>query len=98
MVKNGTYQKQGETKNNYVEVGIVMQGDNGHFALIDPTINFAGFERQGDRVMVSLFEPRDNRQQNQGQPVQSGYSQNRQGNGPVRQPPPQQGGFDDVPY
>lgn len=63
-VKHGTYKKDGETKNNYKDVGIVMQNDDGSkVMLIDPTVNFAAFDRgvdtqgnQNTMVMLSMFE------------------------------------------
>lgn len=60
-IKNGSYvNAQGETKNRYKTVGHVMQGNDGsQFALLDPTVNLAGFEReQGkDMLLASFFEP-----------------------------------------
>jgi hypothetical protein len=65
-VKHGTYQKDGETKNNYVDIGALMEGDNGFFALFEPFINLAAFERGGkESVMASVFQ--QNQQGGQGQ-------------------------------
>ena len=59
-VKAGSYTNaNGDTKNRYVNIGVVMQSDDGGaFALLEPHVNLAGFNR-GDRdsVMVSLFKP-----------------------------------------
>lgn len=73
-VANGTYQKDGQEKTRWVNVGVILEKDGKEFALIDPTINFAAFPReQGkDMVMVGVFEEQS---QNQNQ----GYNQN-QGN------------------
>lgn len=71
-VANGTYMKDGVQKTNWVSVGVIGTSANGkEYMLIDPTINFAGFQReQGkDMVMVGIF---DDAQNNQGQPSQ-GY-------------------------
>ena len=60
-VKTGSYQDStGQTKNRYQNIGAVMQGDNGPFILLDPLINLAAVPREAgkDRVMCSLFEPR----------------------------------------
>lgn len=66
-VKTGSYQDRatGETKNRYQNIGAVMQGDNGPYILLDPLINLAAIPREAgkDRVICSLFEPRDNNQQ-----------------------------------
>ena len=62
-VKTGSYQDgQGQTKNRYQNIGSMMQGDNGPFLLLDPLINLAAVQREPgkDRVICSLFEPRDN--------------------------------------
>lgn len=57
-VKVGTYQKDGETKNRYKNVGSVMQGEHGQFLLLDKTFNPAGVMTDKDSVMISMFEPR----------------------------------------
>ena len=57
-VKTGSYENaQGETKNRYMNVGVVMESDNGPFILLDPAFNPAGVPRKNDRVLVSMFEP-----------------------------------------
>lgn len=62
-VKTGSYQDRasGQTKNRYQNIGAVMQGDNGPFILLDPLVNLAAVQREDgkDRVICSLFEPRD---------------------------------------
>ena len=65
-VKTGSYQDgQGQTKNRYMNIGAVMQGDNGPFLLLDPMVNLAAAPREPgkDRVICSLFEPRQDGQQ-----------------------------------
>lgn len=60
-VKVGTYEKDGETKNRYKKVGMVMEkDDNSRFIMIDPTFNFAAIQREQNRDMVicSLMEPK----------------------------------------
>jgi len=62
-VKTGSYQDRatGQNKNRYHNIGAVMNGDNGPFILLDPMINLAAVPREDgkDRVICSLFEPRD---------------------------------------
>lgn len=89
-VKVGSYvDNTGATKNRYHNIGVVMQGDDGGFyALLDPLVNLAAVPREAgkDRVMVSMFEPReDGQQQRQAAPAQ-------------RQAPRQQVPADDVPF
>lgn len=72
-VKVGSYtDSTGQKKNRYQNIGAVMQGDSGPFILLDPLINLAAVPREEgkDRVMCSLFEPRDEK----GQRPQQGQS------------------------
>lgn len=57
-VKTGSYEKDGETRNRYMNIGVVLEGDDGMFMLLDPAFNPAGVPRKEDRVLVSMFEPR----------------------------------------
>ena len=66
-IKVGEYEKDGEKKGKYTNVGVLMQGENGMFALLDPTVDLAGAlvcqrllnpQKAGDRVMCSVFEKR----------------------------------------
>lgn len=70
--KVGTYEKNGETKNRYKNVGLILEseevGENGkpkRIVMIDPTFNFAAVKREDgkDMVMVSMFEPKDKQEQ-----------------------------------
>ena len=69
VVKVGEYQKGGETKGKYIDVGVILENDKGEFVLLDPTVNLAGVmlkqrlmnpQKSGDSVMASVFtnEPR----------------------------------------
>jgi len=61
-VKVGTYEKDGETKNRYVNVGAVMEKDDGgKFILFDRTFNPAGVPNPDDRenFIISMFEPKN---------------------------------------
>lgn len=61
-VKVGTYQKDGETKNRYQNIGAVLQGDNGPYMIMDRHFNPAGIPNPEDRenLIISLFQPRQN--------------------------------------
>ena len=84
-VANGQYQKDGQTKTRWVNIGVILEKEGKEFCLIDPTINFAAFPReQGkDMVMVGVFQD-DNQQNNnqwqQQQNNQQGYGQPQQQN------------------
>jgi hypothetical protein len=71
VVKVGTYQKDGETKGRYKNVGMMMENDEGkQFLMIDPLFNFAAVQRQDgkDMVIVSMFEPKGKDATAQGAP------------------------------
>ena len=61
-VVTGTYQKEGETKNQYLNIGAVMMDDSGDgvhkFILLDRTFNPAGVPNPDNRsnLIVSVFE------------------------------------------
>ena len=69
MIKVGEYQKDGQTKGEYVRIGALMESQNGEYVLLDPTVNLAGCllkqrmmnpSKPSKAVMVSVFtdEPR----------------------------------------
>lgn len=61
VIKVGTYQKDGETKNRYLNVGSKMEDDKGgSFLLLNRTFNPAGVPNPDNResVLVSIFEPK----------------------------------------
>lgn len=62
VVKSGTYQKDGETKSRYKNIGMILtKDDGGEIILIDPLINFAAVPREEGRdyVVVSKFEVKE---------------------------------------
>ena len=69
-VKTGTYQKNGETKGRYTNVGSVMEGDNGQFIILDRTFNPAGVPNPDNKssVIVSMFAPKGDNQSAANQP------------------------------
>lgn len=71
-VKVGSYEKNGELKNQWENVGAVIQGKDGSFFMtLKKTFNPAGLvtDHNKDSVVLSMFEPRD-RQQGQSQSAQ----------------------------
>ena len=95
IAKVGTYQKNGETKNEYDELGVMLENDNGPYILLDPAINLAGVlikqnilameegKQARSNVMISVFDSEQNQQQSN-----QGYS-----NQPPQQQPNQQQGY-----
>ena len=62
-VKTGSYEKQGETKNKYLNIGVVLQKeDGGKFLLLDRTVNLAGVPNPDNKetVIVSMFKIEEN--------------------------------------
>ena len=58
-VKVGTYQKDGQEKNRYLNIGSMMEDDNGGtFILMNRTFNPAGVPNPENResVLVSMFD------------------------------------------
>ena len=89
-IKIGSYEKDGQTKGKYIDLGVLMQSqDGGMYALLNPHINLAGIPlgEGKDMVMCSVFT--ENEQGNQPQ-QQQGYQQPQQGYAPPQQPQPQQ--------
>lgn len=57
-VKIGEYQKDGETKNRYQNIGSILENDNGQFMILDRTFNPAGVPNPDNKssVLVSMFK------------------------------------------
>ena len=58
-VKVGTYQKDGQDKNRYLNIGSVMEDDNGgSFILLNRTFAPSGVPNPDNRdsVLVSMFD------------------------------------------
>ena len=61
--KCGSYEKNGETKNRYINVGVILEKeDGGKFMLLNRTFNPAGIPNPDnkDTVLLSFFEPKQN--------------------------------------
>jgi hypothetical protein len=75
VVKVGEYTDgQGQTKGRFKNVGVMMEGDNGPYLLLDRTFNPAGVGGNDGResIIVSLYEPKDNVGQQQAPAAKSG--------------------------
>lgn len=59
-VKIGSYEKDGKTKNSYLNIGAIFEGDNGQFMLLNKHFNPAGIpdEKGGRSIIVSMFAPK----------------------------------------
>ncbi len=73
VVKTDEYEKDGQTKGKYTEVGVILSNDKGEYILLDPSVDLAGVllqqrinlgKTKGSMVMASIF---DNQPQQQPQ-------------------------------
>jgi len=67
-VKCGTYKKNGETKGKYLNVGVILEKeDGGKFMLLNRTFNPAGVPNPDnkDTIILSFFEPKKDEQPKQ---------------------------------
>ena len=75
VVKVGEYTDgQGQTKGRFKNVGVMMEGDNGPYLLLDRTFNPAGVGGNEGResIIVPLYEPKDGVGQQQAPAAKSG--------------------------
>jgi hypothetical protein len=94
-VKTGEYQKDGETKGRYENVGAVFANDEGgKFITLKRTFNPAGVPNPDgrDSLILSMFEPRD---KDESPRQRSGGSGQRQSGSP---PPADDFSDDDIPF
>ena len=89
-VKVGTYQKDGETKSRFENIGAMMKSDDGsYFLFIKKTFNPAGVPTEEGResILVSVFDLKDGDAPRQSAPARQA-------------PPPSQPDLadDDIPF
>lgn len=97
-VKTGEYTNaQGETKGKWLNVGAVMEGnDGGQYMILDRTFSPAGLPNPDNRsnVLVSMFEPKEG-----GGQSSAPRQQQQSTNTPVSQAPSSAMQFDDdIPF
>tara|TARA_R110000796_G_scaffold74368_10_gene167019 strand:- start:357 stop:671 length:315 start_codon:yes stop_codon:yes gene_type:complete len=85
VIKIGEYQKDGETKSRWQNVGAMMQGDDGNsFLLLERWVNLAGvpdYSKKGNStsVLISLFDAKDSNGQAQQMPAANNAPAKSQG-------------------
>jgi hypothetical protein len=95
VVKVGEYtDAQGATKGRFKNVGVVMDGQNGPYILLDRTFNPAGVGGNDGResIIVSMYEPKQDGGNNAERRPVSGNT------APPAQRAPQRPLDDDVPF
>ena len=81
--------REGNQKKQYLNVGVVLKGDNGPYIMLNKTFNPAGLAEPGRTgILLGLFEPREREGQ---KPAQAAPA-------PQAAPPAAQGFDDDVPF
>lgn len=91
VVKTGEYtDRDGQTKSRFKNVGVIMDGQNGPYILLDRTFNPAGVSGQDGResIIISMYEPRteggqqaSDAQQRHSQQKANGYQNSNDGLG-----------------
>ncbi len=65
-VANGKYtDKEGNEKNVYKKIGVILEGDNGPYMLLERSVNLAGFavnDKSPNTVLASMFADTPNGQ------------------------------------
>ena len=97
-VKTGEYQKDGQTKGRYENIGSIFKSDDGGtFLLMKRTFNPAGVPNPDNRdtVLISVFDLKDNDGQRSG-----GGAAPRNNEGPRQASQPRQADIpdDDIPF
>ena len=64
VVKTGEYTKGTETKSQYKNVGVVLEGDKGPYILLDKTFNPAGISSEKSTIIISMFAPKEQNKNN----------------------------------
>ena len=59
VIKVGEYEKNGEMKNRYQNVGALMNGQHGQYILLEKTFNPAGIQDGKSSVLISIFPVRE---------------------------------------
>jgi hypothetical protein len=63
--KIDTYEKDGEVRGKYVDIGVVLSGQYGEYILLNPTVDLAGVmlrqrlldpKKAGSSVMCNIFD------------------------------------------
>lgn len=94
-VKTGEYQKDGQTKGRYENIGSIFKSDDGGtFLLMKRTFNPAGVPNPDNRdtVLISVFDLKDSEG---GQRQQSAAAQRQ---APQQQPSGENVADDDIPF
>jgi len=51
--KTGTYQKDGETKGRYTDIGVILENQNGEYMILNPGVSIAGILAQQNAMAAA---------------------------------------------
>lgn len=51
------YQKDGQTKGKYVEIGVILSNDNGEYMILDPSISLSGVLQKQNVLAAKSGKP-----------------------------------------
>ena len=97
----GEYQKDGETKGEWVSVGVILSNDNGEYMLIDPKINLAGVLTTQNMYAVERKQGGDDKARTGKMVMCSIFDDDYQANKPAPQQAPNKSNDpfnDDIPF
>ena len=57
-VVTGSYQKNGEDKKKYKNIGLMIEDGDKRYILLDRTLNPAGVPSDRETIMVGIYEPK----------------------------------------
>lgn len=102
--KVGEYEKDGKTKGEYVDIGVLMSNENGEYIMLSPMVDLAGVvmkqrllaqekgKQPGNLVMCSIFD-------NSSQGANQNAGQSQPASAPQQNNASQSDdGFDDIPF
>jgi hypothetical protein len=93
------YQKDGQTKGKYVDIGVIMQNANGEYMMLNPSVDVAGVLLMQNVLAVNSGK------EARGSVMCSIFDNDNQSSAPAQRQPQQQAapapsddGFDDIPF
>jgi hypothetical protein len=99
--KTEEYQKDGETKGKWIQIGVILENDNGEYILLDPTVNLSGVLQKQNMLAAKKLREDANAKAKIGDSIMCSVftDDNQSQSAAAEQAPAQGGGFDDdIPW